>query len=36
MIRVVKCWRRLTREVGDAASLETDKVTLDGALSKLI
>ena len=29
-------WNRLPREVGDAPSLETFKVRLDGALSNLI
>jgi len=29
-------WHRLPREVGDASSLETFKVRLDGALSNLI
>ncbi|KAK4822461.1 hypothetical protein QYF61_015467 [Mycteria americana] len=35
-MRVVKHWHRLPREVGDAPSLETFKVRLDGALSDLI
>ncbi|KFQ71339.1 hypothetical protein N335_13245, partial [Phaethon lepturus] len=33
---VVKHWHRLPREVGDAPSLETFKVRMDGALSNLI
>ena len=33
---VVKHWNRLTREVGDAPSLKTFKVRLDGALSNLV
>jgi len=32
----MKCWNRLPREVIDAPSPETFKVTLDGALSNLI
>ncbi|KAK4829719.1 hypothetical protein QYF61_006180 [Mycteria americana] len=36
MMRVVKLWNRLSREVVDVASLETFKVRLDGALSNLI
>ncbi|KFM11910.1 hypothetical protein AS27_11874, partial [Aptenodytes forsteri] len=36
MLRVVKHWNRLPREVGDAPSLATFKVRLDGALSNLI
>ena len=36
MVRVVKHWHRLPREVGDAPSLETFKVRLEGALSNLI
>ncbi|KFM10554.1 hypothetical protein AS27_08602, partial [Aptenodytes forsteri] len=36
MLRVVKHWNRLPREVVDALSLETFKVRLDGALSSLI
>ena len=35
-LRVVRPWPRLPREVGDALSLETFKVRLDGALSNLI
>ena len=36
MLRVVKPWHRLPREVVDAPSLGTFKVRLDGALSNLI
>ena len=36
MIRVVKHWNRLSREVVDAPSLETFKMRLDRALSNLI
>ncbi|KFV55861.1 hypothetical protein N341_03913, partial [Tyto alba] len=36
MMRVVRHWHRLLREVVDAPSLETFKVKLDGALSNLI
>ncbi|KFQ94470.1 hypothetical protein Y956_06140, partial [Nipponia nippon] len=36
MMRVVKHWNRLPREVVDAPSLETFKVRLDGGLSTLI
>jgi len=36
IIKVVRHWNRLTREVVDAPSLETFKVGLDGALSTLI
>ncbi|GAB0193864.1 hypothetical protein GRJ2_001851700 [Grus japonensis] len=36
MMRVMKHWKRLPREVVDAPSLEVFKVRLDGALSKLI
>ena len=36
MMRVVKHWNRLPREVVDAPFLETFKVRLDGALSNLI
>ena len=36
MMVVVKPWNRLPREVVDAPSPETFKVTLDGALSNLI
>jgi len=35
-MKVVKPWHRLSRELGDAPSLETFKVRLDGALSNLI
>ena len=34
--RVVKCWNRLPREVGDAPSLEAFKARLDGALDSLV
>jgi len=33
---VVKHWNRLPREVADASSLETFKVSLDGALNNLM
>ncbi|KFZ67689.1 hypothetical protein N338_03990, partial [Podiceps cristatus] len=36
IVRVVKRWHRLPREVADAPSLETFKVRLDGALSDLM
>jgi len=36
MVRVVRPWPRLPREVGDAPSLETFQARLDGALSSLI
>ncbi|KAK4816471.1 hypothetical protein QYF61_017199 [Mycteria americana] len=35
-MRVVRHWNRFPREVADAPSLETFKVSLDGALSNLI
>ena len=35
-MRAVKHWSRLPREVVDAPSLKTFKVSLDGALSNLI
>jgi len=35
-MRMVKPWRWLPREVGDAPSLETFKARLDGALTNLI
>jgi len=36
MIRMVKHWHRLPREVVEAPSLETFKARLDGALSNLV
>ncbi|KFW93455.1 hypothetical protein N336_08723, partial [Phalacrocorax carbo] len=36
VMRVVKQWNRLPREVVEAPSRETFKVGLDGALSNLI
>jgi len=36
MMRVVRHWNRLPREVTDAPSLETFQARLDGALSNLI
>ncbi|KFR09311.1 hypothetical protein Y956_07821, partial [Nipponia nippon] len=36
VMRVVKHWKGLPREVVDAPSLETFKARLDGALSNLI
>jgi len=36
MIRMVKHWNRLPREVVQAPSLETFEAGLDGALSNLI
>ena len=36
MMKVVRHWHRLPREVGDAPSLETFKARLDGALRNLI
>ena len=36
MMRVVKCWHRLPREVTGAPFLETFQVRLDGTLSTLI
>jgi len=35
-MRVVNHWKRMPREVLDAASLELFKVSWDGALSNLI
>ena len=36
MLRMVRHWHRLPREVVDAPSLEVFKVRLDGALSNLM
>ena len=36
MLRVVRHWIRLSREVGDVPSLETFKDRLDRALSNLL
>ena len=36
MMRVVKHWQRLPREVVDAPSLKVLKVRLDGAVSNLV
>ncbi|KFQ48684.1 hypothetical protein N334_12378, partial [Pelecanus crispus] len=36
MLRVVRHWHRLPREVADAPSLETSQARLDGALSNLL
>ena len=36
MMRAVRNWHRLPREVGEAPSLEVFKVRLEGALSNLI
>jgi len=36
MARVVRHWKRLPKEAGDAPSLEVFKARLDGALSNLI
>ncbi|KFP96565.1 hypothetical protein N329_11800, partial [Haliaeetus albicilla] len=36
MMRMVRHWNRLPREVVDAPSLEVFKARLDGALSNLI
>ena len=36
MMRVVKHWNRLSREVVETPSLETFKVKLDRALSNLL
>ena len=36
LVRVVKNWHRLPREVVDAPSLEVFKARLDGALSNLV
>ena len=34
--RVMRCWKRLPREVVDAPSLEMFKASLNGALSTLV
>ncbi|KFQ36107.1 hypothetical protein N332_12314, partial [Mesitornis unicolor] len=36
MVRVVRHWKRLPREIVDAPSLQMFKVRLNGALSNLI
>ena len=36
IIRIVRHWNRLPREMVDASSLETSKVRLDGVLNNLI
>ena len=36
MISLVRHWHRLAREVAGAPSLETHRVSLDGALSNLM
>ena len=36
MVRVVRYWHRLSREVEDALSLETLKARLDQAVNNLI
>jgi len=36
LVRVVRCWNRLPREVVDALSLEMFKTRFDGALSYLV
>ena len=36
LLRVVRCWPRLPREVVDVPSLEAFKVRLDGALINLM
>jgi len=35
-MRVVRCWKRLPREVVDASSLDVFKTRLDGALGNLV
>ena len=36
LLRVVRCWNRLPREVVDAPSLEVFKARLGGALGSLV
>ena len=36
IVRVVRCWNRLPREVVDALSLEVFTARIDGALGSLV